>query len=93
MFEQIERLVSLLEKCINFIKLLKVDLELITGLLVVDYEFFVILSVFSVCLQHILCISMIDMPRRVYFDSLWPQHPIDFTHLYHFKTSNYTYFQ
>jgi hypothetical protein len=62
MFEQIESLVSLLEESVNFIKLLKVNLELITGLFVVSHEFFVILSVLNMSLLHILCIAMINMP-------------------------------
>jgi hypothetical protein len=62
MFEQIESLVSLLEESVNFIKLLKVNLELITGLFVVSHEFFVILSVLNMSLLHILCIPVINMP-------------------------------
>ena len=62
MFEQIESLVSLLEESVNFIKLLKVNLELIAGLFVVSHEFFIILSVLNMSLLHILCIPVINMP-------------------------------
>lgn len=82
MFEQIESLISLLKNSVNFIKLLKVNLELIAGLFVVSHEFFVILSVLNMSLLHILCISMIYMPYWVYFNGLGSQKAIDFAHFF-----------
>ena len=82
MFERVESFISLLKKSKDFIKLLKVDLELIAGLFVVNHEFLVILCSLGMCLLHVLCVAMINMTRWVYLDCLRTKQAIYLAHLF-----------